>query len=226
MAYTTLLFCTICKRSATPSNWKPWDTASHLCRIAPCTDWNRGSTMMTCLELEDDWAVLYSTQQNRVLYCSREHAVSKLIAQDILQIMVGHSGREHSVAPLREQYFFSQPHCMRDTVLKICFVCRRNNGKPTKQPQAHLPERIQSWAPSFSSSGVGCFGLSHKAGTWKAETMVLYLHLYGIKDCLLRGSGIPQCLYQRSDKILSMKSPPWATMGQTWLLWTRNLGLV
>lgn len=98
------------------------------------------------------------TQDDPILL-PREHPVTELIIREVHQTVAGHSGREHTVALVRQNYWVPQIRRKVDTILRRCFVCRRNNWKTPHQRQAPLPEeRVTPGAAPFSSTGVDCFG--------------------------------------------------------------------
>ena len=89
----------------------------------------------------------------------RDHPVTDLITRDVHQNRAGHSGREHTMGLLRQQYWIPQFRRKLDKILKTCIVCRRNNWKMIYQRQAPLPkDRVTPGTKPFASTGVDCFG--------------------------------------------------------------------
>lgn len=77
-----------------------------------------------------------------------------------------------------QHYWVSQFHRQLDKTLRDCYVCRRNNWKPTHQRQAPLPEdRLSTGENPFASTGVDCFG------TFLIPLRLMYLHLFRYKGC-------------------------------------------
>jgi len=99
------------------------------------------------------------SESKRPILLPRDHPVTELIVREVHQTTAGHSGREHTLAVLRQNYWV--PRCRRllDRILKACVTCRRSNWKGTYQRQASLPqERVTPREAPFTSTGVDCFG--------------------------------------------------------------------
>lgn len=89
----------------------------------------------------------------------RDHPVSELIVRETHEVRIGHSGREHTMATLRNDFWI--PKCRRlvDKIIHNCVVCRRNNWRPTQQRQASLPaDRVAPGKAPFATTGMDCFG--------------------------------------------------------------------
>ncbi|CAC5413330.1 unnamed protein product [Mytilus coruscus] len=86
------------------------------------------------------------------------HHVSKLILRQI-HIDLQHSGRNHLLARIRENYWLiNVPSAVRKLISK-CVVCRRLSAPVGEQKMAHLPpDRITPDKPPFSRVGVDYFG--------------------------------------------------------------------
>ena len=86
------------------------------------------------------------------------HHISDLIIRH-LHSQVGHQGREHTLARLRESYWLIRGSSGVRRVLKACYSCRRRQGRPVEQKMADLPtDRVTSDQPVFSSVGIDLFG--------------------------------------------------------------------
>ena len=73
--------------------------------------------------------------------------------------MLGHSGREHVLAYLRQRYWLIHGNSMVRKVLADCWDCKRRQGKVGEQKMADLPEdRVNPGKPPFSCVGVDYFG--------------------------------------------------------------------
>lgn len=104
--------------------------------IMPCEDWRRCPVLLP-----------------------RDHHVTRLIARDCHEGKAGHSGREHTIAVLRHNYWIPQCRKLIDKIVKDCVVCRRVHGRPAGQREAPLPtERTEPGEPPFTNTGVDCFG--------------------------------------------------------------------
>ena len=71
---------------------------------------------------------------------------------------LGHAGRSHVIANLRERYWIIKVNAAVRHVLSKCVFCRRNHGKPGEQKMADLPRDRISPAPPFTYTGVDYFG--------------------------------------------------------------------
>ncbi|XP_050698781.1 uncharacterized protein LOC126986557 [Eriocheir sinensis] len=93
------------------------------------------------------------------LLLPKTHHVTALIVRDVHIFLARHSGREHTLACLRGQYWVVAGRPLIDRLLRNCFVCRRVNSRPLVQRQGELPvERIAAGNPPFTHTGVDCFG--------------------------------------------------------------------
>ena len=71
---------------------------------------------------------------------------------------LGHAGRSHIIANLRERYWIIKVNAAARHVISKCVFCRRNHGKPSEQKMADLPRDCISPAPPFTYTGVDYFG--------------------------------------------------------------------
>ena len=88
----------------------------------------------------------------------RKGHTTRLIIEDAHR-RVGHQGREHVLAELRERYWIVKGPSAVRKVLRDCLPCRRHHATPMTQKMAHLPEeRTKSGEPPFTNTGVDFFG--------------------------------------------------------------------
>ena len=71
---------------------------------------------------------------------------------------LGHAGRGHVIATLREKYWIVKMNAAVRHVISKCVFCRRNHSKPSEQKMADLPKNRISPAPPFTYTGVDYFG--------------------------------------------------------------------
>lgn len=71
---------------------------------------------------------------------------------------LGHAGRGHVIAALREKYWIIKVNAAVRRVLSKCVFCRCNHGKPNEQKMADLPRDRISPAPPFTYTGIDYFG--------------------------------------------------------------------
>ncbi|KAL9975233.1 hypothetical protein ACROYT_G012367 [Oculina patagonica] len=100
----------------------------------------------------------------------RNHAVAEKIVRHVHHF-IGHLGREHVIAKLREDFWIPQIRVLVRTVLSRCVKCKKVLAKPMVQQMAPLPEaRLMAYEPPFSYSGMDLFGplyVKHGRGTTK-----------------------------------------------------------
>ncbi|XP_028408116.1 uncharacterized protein LOC114530710 [Dendronephthya gigantea] len=83
--------------------------------------------------------------------------VTSLIIRHVHQ-QLGHAGRNHVIATLRENYWIVKINAAVRRVLSKCVFCRRYHGKPNEQKMSNLPEDRVTPAPPFTHTGVDYFG--------------------------------------------------------------------
>ena len=84
--------------------------------------------------------------------------VTDLIIRDVHQ-SVGHQGRQHVLASLREKFWVVHANAAVRRVLSRCLICRRLQGRPMTQKMADLPvDRLTPDRPPFTFSAVDLFG--------------------------------------------------------------------
>lgn len=94
--------------------------------------------------------------------------VTVLIICDIHEGVAGHSGRERTLACLRERYWVVAQRTEIDCILCNCFDCHKVTSKPIKQRQGDLlVEQITLGKPPLLAMGLTVLGhsvsLRHKA---------------------------------------------------------------
>ncbi|PFX12233.1 hypothetical protein AWC38_SpisGene23847 [Stylophora pistillata] len=100
----------------------------------------------------------------------RNHPVTAIIVRHIRE-SIGHLGREHLIAKVREKYWIPQIRVLARSILARCILCKRLKAKPMTQQMAPLPKsRMMAYQPPFSYSGMDLFGplyVKHGRGTAK-----------------------------------------------------------
>jgi hypothetical protein len=87
-----------------------------------------------------------------------DHDVTKLIISHYHKV-AGHSGRNHVLSLLRQQYWIIHGNAAVRKVLSECFDCRRRQAQFGSQKMADLPpDRVECNQPPFTSVGIDCFG--------------------------------------------------------------------
>ena len=101
---------------------------------------------------------------------SRKHSATSLMIRHTHK-MIGHLGREHVIAKVRERFWIPQIRVLVRSVLSRCITCKRLNAKPMKQQMAPLPTSgMMACEPPFSYTGMDLFGplyVKHGRGTAK-----------------------------------------------------------
>ena len=87
----------------------------------------------------------------------RKNHVTELIIRDLHKIL-GHAGRNHVLAALREQFWVIKSNSAVRGILSKCVTCKKIRGNPYEQKMADLPSERVNPAPPFSNTGVDCFG--------------------------------------------------------------------
>lgn len=87
-----------------------------------------------------------------------DHPLTRLIIEDCHQ-RVQHSGVEHTLSVLREQYYLPQGRRAIRRTLRKCVKCKRLHSLPQAPKMANLPkERLQAFLRVFTNAGLDCFG--------------------------------------------------------------------
>ena len=72
---------------------------------------------------------------------------------------VGHSGREYTIAELRQKFWIINVNTLVRHIINKCVSCRKRQRKPETQMMSDLPhDRLMSNKPPFSCVSVDCFG--------------------------------------------------------------------
>ena len=71
---------------------------------------------------------------------------------------LGHVGRGHILARLRERYWIIGANSAVRQVISACVTCRRNKASPQGQKMADLPSDRLTAAPPFTYVGMDYFG--------------------------------------------------------------------
>lgn len=80
----------------------------------------------------------------------RNHPVTAMIVRHIHE-SIGHLGREHLIAKVREKYWIPQVRVLARSILARCILCKRLKAKPMTQQMAPLPKsRMMAYQPPFS----------------------------------------------------------------------------
>ena len=87
----------------------------------------------------------------------RKNHVTVLLIRDVHQ-RLGHIGRNHVIAALREKYWIVSANSAVRSVIAKCVFCRRHHGCKNAQKMADLPTARVTAAPPFTFTGVDYFG--------------------------------------------------------------------
>ena len=86
------------------------------------------------------------------------HAVAEKIVGHVHHF-IGHLGREHVIAKLREDFWIPQICILVCSVLSQCARCKKVFATPMIQQVAPLPEaRLMAYETPFSYTGIDLFG--------------------------------------------------------------------
>jgi transposase InsO family protein len=91
-----------------------------------------------------------------ILLPKRSH-VTELIIREIHE-RLGHSGRNHVLSSLREQYWVINSNSAVRSILFRCVKCRKIGRNTCKQKMADLPKERVNPSPPFTHTGVDYFG--------------------------------------------------------------------
>jgi hypothetical protein len=100
----------------------------------------------------------------------KEHRVTSLIVRHT-HSSIGHLGREHVLAKIREQFWIPGARVLIRSILHHCVTCRKISATPITQQMAPLPkDRTTAFEPPFCYTGMDLFGplhVKHGRGTAK-----------------------------------------------------------
>ncbi|XP_042228058.1 uncharacterized protein LOC121870341 [Homarus americanus] len=89
----------------------------------------------------------------------RDHNVTEIIVREMHEERVGHAGREHTMAYVKQRYWIPRGRRLLDRIIRRCVVCRRNNWRSTPQGQVDLSiDRVTPGKAPFAYTGKDCFG--------------------------------------------------------------------
>ena len=91
-----------------------------------------------------------------VILPRKSHVTTLIIRHTHEQL--GHAGRGHVLAKLREQYWIIKANSAVRQLISSCVICRRIKSTPQDQKMADLPEDRLTPAPPFTYVGVDYFG--------------------------------------------------------------------
>ncbi len=95
---------------------------------------------------------------NHQIILPKNHTVVKLLVKQYHE-RSAHSGREHVLSLIREDYWIIGARSVVKRVLYECRYCKLKFSKPLSQKMANLPkERVMSNEPPFSCTDVDYFG--------------------------------------------------------------------
>ena len=98
------------------------------------------------------------TGSNHPAILPKDNHVGMLIVRDAHEVQSRHSGSEHVLSLIRQQYWIVNGRTLVKRVLRQCVPCRRLKGKPYSQRIADLPaDRLCPGKPPFTSVGIDCF---------------------------------------------------------------------
>ena len=88
----------------------------------------------------------------------KKHHVVELIVRHY-HLKSGHSGLEHVLSLIREQFWILKARTAVKSVLVDCFDCKRRQAPLGEQKMADLPaDRVTPEKPPFTFVGIDCFG--------------------------------------------------------------------
>ena len=121
----------------------------------------------------------------RQIILPRNHAVAERIVRRVHHF-IGHLGREHVIAKLREDFWIPQICVLVRSVLSQCVRWKKVLAKPTTQQMAPLSEaRLMACEPPFSYTGMDLFGPPVRQKWPRDESLVLSLYLSNYPLCAL-----------------------------------------
>lgn len=97
-------------------------------------------------------------EQKHPMILPKHHHVSKLVLKHIHE-QLGHCGRNHMLAKLRQQYWIPAANSLARKIRSECVFCKRLHSNLGEQKMADLPkERITPDLPPFTFVGADFFG--------------------------------------------------------------------
>ena len=84
--------------------------------------------------------------------------ISELILRRVHE-KVGHSGRNHMLSALRQQFWIPHANALARRIIRGCMTCRRLHQRPGEQKMSDLPpDRLSMDLPPFTMVGMDYFG--------------------------------------------------------------------
>lgn len=110
------------------------------------------------MKLKDGVLRVGGRLKNHPIILPPTHHVTRLIIRHF-HVISGHSGREHVLSLLRQQYWIIGARSAVRQILSKCAFCRRHHPKAGGQKMADLPDdRTTAGDAPFTSTGVDVFG--------------------------------------------------------------------
>jgi len=100
-----------------------------------------------------DHADIPEESKHPVILPRKSHVWTKLIIRYTHE-QLGHAGRGHVLAKLRERYWITKANSAVRQLISSCVTCRRIKSTPLDQKMADLPEDRLTPAPPFTYVGV------------------------------------------------------------------------
>ena len=167
----TLAVARIVQRSAHKQEIKDLETkgtvksTSHIANLNPVLDSDGVLRVEGCVQRPP----VTDAARQQIIF-PRKHSATSLIIRHTHK-MIGHLGREHVIAKVRERFWIPQIRVLLRSVLSRCITCKRLNAKPMNQQMAPLPtSRMMAYKPPFSYTGMDLFDpfyVKHGWGTAK-----------------------------------------------------------
>lgn len=96
-------------------------------------------------------------EERHPLIMPKKHPITMQIMRSV-HCRLGHAGRSHVLAKLREKFWIVGANSLVRHVLSKCVLCRRFHSKSCNQKMSDLPQDRLKPAPPFTQTGVDLFG--------------------------------------------------------------------
>ena len=144
---------------------RPVKTTSKIANLNPVLDDHDVLRIDGCIK---NASVAYDAR-HRIIF-PRNHDATSILVQHTHET-IGHLGREHVIAKLRQKFWIPQVRVLVRSVLSRCIKCKKIHAKPMTQQMAPLPkDRLTAYQPPFTSTSMDMFGplyVKHGRGTAK-----------------------------------------------------------